>query len=374
MNRRQFSKGLLAVSASGSLGKIGLLASLTNTAKGAMEPRLRSSLPATFASAAQSKNGDYLAVHNGLQLSKLPQRAHQSIARPKSAELLVIGRRPATQIWVIDRASGQIKDEIHSADAHHFYGHAVFTSDGRYLITTEQNIDTGEGLLGVRDAFTKFDLIRYIPSFGIGPHELKLHEDSDTLIVANGGIKTHPNSGRDKLNLDTMQPSLAYISLKNGQLIEKVNLPDALHKLSIRHIDITNDTCVLAVQDQSDTALPTPLVALHKRGHAIKFLDCSQNWQALMKGYCGSVAIDKSKQFACVTHPRGNLVSIWSLQSKKAIHTFRANDVCGVCSNKEKIFYLSAGSGKLYEYTVGERKAHVIAQTPFAWDNHLNII
>ncbi|MCK0317313.1 DUF1513 domain-containing protein, partial [Salmonella sp. 15E65] len=81
-------------------------------------------------------------------------------------------------------------------------------------------------------------------SGGIGPHEVVLMPDGKTLCVANGGILTHPDYGKLELNLDTMRPSLAYIDAASGELLEKVELEPALHRLSIRHLALAADGCV----------------------------------------------------------------------------------------------------------------------------------
>ena len=38
-----------------------------------------------------------------------------------------------------------------------------------------------------------------LASFGVGPHEVVLMPDGATLVVANGGIRTHPDRDRAKL-------------------------------------------------------------------------------------------------------------------------------------------------------------------------------
>ncbi len=48
-------------------------------------------------------------------------------------------------------------------------------------------------------------------SGGVGPHEIRRMPGSDVLVIANGGIATHPGSSRAKLNIPKMQPNLAYI-------------------------------------------------------------------------------------------------------------------------------------------------------------------
>ncbi len=36
------------------------------------------------------------------------------------------------------------------------------------------------------------------------------------LVVANGGLRTHPDTGRETLNPDDMSPNLALIDLATG--------------------------------------------------------------------------------------------------------------------------------------------------------------
>ena len=47
-------------------------------------------------------------------------------------------------------------------------------------------------MIGVRDAQDGYRQIGELPSDGIGPHEATLMPDGKTLVVANGGIRTHP--------------------------------------------------------------------------------------------------------------------------------------------------------------------------------------
>ena len=40
---------------------------------------------------------------------------------------------------VVDYASGQQVKRLDAGDGHHFYGHALFTPDGRWLVSTEND-------------------------------------------------------------------------------------------------------------------------------------------------------------------------------------------------------------------------------------------
>lgn len=73
---------------------------------------------------------------------------------------------------------------------------------------------------------------------GKGPHEVLLMPGGETLCVANGGMKTHPDYGKSILNAATMRPSLAYLDRRGGRLLELRTLADEWRHLSIRHLAI----------------------------------------------------------------------------------------------------------------------------------------
>ena len=60
---------------------------------------------------------------------------------------------------------------------------------------TENNTINLEGKIGIslllRQGYKK---IAEFDSYGIGPHELIMHPDGETLVIANGGIKTEQAS------------------------------------------------------------------------------------------------------------------------------------------------------------------------------------
>ena len=106
------------------------------------------------------------------------------------------------------------------------------------LYATENDFDNAAGMIGVYDATGGFARIGEFPTHGIGPARNAAARRRRTLAVANGGIETHPDFGRAKLNYPTMKPSFVFVDRVTGDLIEKHELPPELHQLSIRHMDI----------------------------------------------------------------------------------------------------------------------------------------
>ena len=83
------------------------------------------------------------------------------------------------------------------------------------------------GVIGVRDATAGYRQIGEFSAHGLEPHDIALLADGRTMVIANGGIQTHPDSGDDELNIPDMQPSLVYVDVETGELLEEQRLAPA---------------------------------------------------------------------------------------------------------------------------------------------------
>lgn len=373
MNRRKFIQQLVSVSALPALTTPALSFGATNIWKEAVVGQ-------SLVSAIKTGSGDYwLAAFRDGQtqlLTQLPERAHDVCFHPSQALAVVVARRPGTWAKVVNIETGQLLHDIKCKASRHMYGHAIFSPDGNFLYTTENNLENDQGLVVVRDTRDRYRVVAEYPSYGIGPHELLLGNEGETLIVANGGIKTRPEHGREKLNLEVMQPSLAYIDRQSGALLERVRPPEHLHQLSIRHMDINADQEVaIGMQYQGGKQDNVPLIATHKRGQALQFLSMPDQSLYSMKQYCGSVCYDRSGQYLAVSSPRGSKVLIFDSRTHKLIDELRCSDACGLASPAAHQFMISTGLGKLYYYNTQTAELNREANAPrqWHWDNHMNI-
>ena len=167
--------------------------------------------------------------------------------QPNSNEIAVFARRPGKYIIVVNVLSGEKLAQVTCKEDRHFYGHGVYSPDGKWLYTTENEYDSGRGVIGVYDVKDRYRLVETLPAYGIGPHEIGLLADGKTMVVANGGIMTHPETGREKLNLAEMDSSLTYIEINSGKLLSAQRLLPKLRLMSIRHLDVGPDDNVAVV-------------------------------------------------------------------------------------------------------------------------------
>ncbi|HID45200.1 MAG TPA: DUF1513 domain-containing protein [Chromatiaceae bacterium] len=366
IERRNFLKGL---------GALGL--SLGGVLAGAMAGAGRQIL---YSPRADMDDRYYLSAVDSsggvLFDTPIPTRAHDVVHRPGSGEVVVLARRPGYYLAVIDAGSGKRLRNLSVDPERPLYGHGVFSSDGRYLFTTENDYQNQRGVIGIRDAQDGYRRVGEIESGGIGPHELCLMPDGKTLVIANGGILTHPDAGRSKLNLDTMMPSLAYVETSSGKLVDDFRLEKRLHQLSIRHLDVNADGQVcFAMQFQGPKHQRLPLVGFHRGQASLQLADTPKQVLRQMKNYCGSVCADASGEAFAVSSPRGNLVTFWSAEGGYA-GSVALPDGCGLArSNTPGSFFLSSGQGELGRYRMLSGDYQTLTRHPVisgnCWDNHM---
>ncbi|RYH02616.1 DUF1513 domain-containing protein [Salipiger sp. IMCC34102] len=290
----------------------------------------------------------------------LPGRGHAAAAHPTLAHAVAFARRPGTFALVLDCGTGVVRHRLESPEGRHFYGHGAFLEDGAVLVTTENSIEDGEGRLGFWDAGDGYRRMGDVASGGIGPHEVVRLPGTQILAVANGGIRTHPDRGREKLNLDTMRPNLSYVD--GGEIVAQAEMPTELRQASLRHLSARTDgTVAAALQWQGAPERVVPLLAIHIRGEALQFRSADDAAQRSMEGYAGSVAWSGDGSRVAITSPRGGVAHIYGGDADPEI--LHRADICGVAPFGKGFAFTDGLGGAL---TPKGARRH-----PVAWDNHL---
>jgi hypothetical protein len=302
----------------------------------------------------------------------LPDRGHAAAAHPGRPEAVAFARRPGTFAVVIDCAEGREVARLETPEDRHFYGHGAFTPDGGLLFTTENAIAEGTGRLGIWDASDGYRRIGEVASGGTGPHEVRLMPDGRRFAVANGGIETDPTSGRTELNLATMRSNLAYVDAGSGEVVEVLELPEALRPNSLRHIAAGRDgTLAIAMQWQGSELEHPPLLAVHRAGEAgLRTLAAAPGVQRRMRNYAGSVAVSDDGGRAAITGPRGGLMLVFDLGREDRVEVVEAADICGVAAAAEG-FACSTGEGLFLTRGQGAAAGDAVRFDRLAFDNHL---
>ena len=370
ISRRRFLVGLTSFTALGAVTGLPLTRFLSEHSQ-------------WLVSAASDKKGNFFVAAfdlAGQLINKvaLPARGHEVRAiKSKPGHALVFARRPGKYVLEIDFIRGVVVREVNVTDENRFYGHGILVDNDSVLVTAENDYQAGKGLIVLRDNKTQQVIAQY-DSGGVGPHQITLMPSSEgkqstQIVIANGGIQTHPEQGRKKLNLATMKPNLAYMELDNGQVVDKFELDN--HHLSIRHLDVSDKGKVIAgMQYQGASTDEVPLAIAHDGEEKLQFLKAGTDTWRSMKQYTASVCINSKQNLVAITCPKASLLTYWQLDTNEFIASHKLKDGAGATLAANKV-YASTGRGRiisqrgpLYDYQVSADFEGI------RWDNHMAAI
>jgi hypothetical protein len=340
---------------------------------------------------AESEAGDFIAACrrpdntysvvilrlDGSIVRELPlkDRGHDIALDATNGKAVVFARRPGSFALAFD-VRGRREPMLFTAPANrHFYGHGVFSPDGRLLWATEHDVETRQGLLGVYSATQGYKRIGEMKTFGIGPHEVILLADGRTLAVANGGIETHIETGREKLNLETMMPSLVFIDSATGDLIAQHNQASDLHKLSIRHIAADARGAVwFGAQWEGEAAETPELIGFAGVDKPLRIIEPEAPRGAMLAGYIGAVAISGDKRVLAASAPRAGCILYVDTERSAIIGETQLIDGCGLAGISQSEFALSSGLGVLQTEAPDHTHLKTASFPGRSFDNHLRLV
>jgi hypothetical protein len=328
-------------------------------------------------SACQKPDGSYAIVAltlDGRIVREIPleARGHDIALHRPSGRTVAFARRPGTFALALDSRTRREPVLIGAPLGRYFCGHGVFSKDGRLLYATESNSETGQGLLGIYDVAAQYRRVGEMATHGIDPHEVILLADGRTLAVANGGIE---ESGRVKLNISTMDPSLCFIDADTGALKVEHHLPPEIHKLSIRHLAVDKRVNVwFGGQWEGDLETSPELIGRASLDRPLSIIAPDAPRGVELRGYIGAVAISGDGETLAVAAPRaGRIVYVATATGAIAGETVLA-DGCGLAGIDNEDFIMSSGHGIVQREHKAQTKGAPATFPGFAFDNHLKLL
>lgn len=354
MQRRDSLKALVALSTWGLWGA----------------PLIASASPSSalsFAGLFEQRDGQRgVAVLHGDQLwhhYPLPFRGHGLAHHAAQADWLwIIGRRPSQQLARLHLPSGELQLVV-TPDDRVLGGHALYSADGRYLLTSESEIEHGAGYIGVYDAQGGQRLQEW-PTHGVGPHELLLH--GQTLWVANGGI--HTDAERNPLQLAQMQSSLVALDVSSGELQQRYCIDEQY--ASLRHLAMTEQgQLLIAAQFQRSVAehqRPVALLWSLSAGEQQLRPFHAPAWERY-HDYLGSVSVSANR--VLVSAPQSDCVVLFDGTQQTWLAEYHGREACGVVALADQLLYSDA-LGSIQR--ISSAQSELFTQQPeWLWDNHL---
>jgi hypothetical protein len=330
---------------------------------------------AMYATACHQPDGSYAVLLLGgdgriLRHVPLNARGHDIAIDRVHRRAVAFARRPGF-FAVAFALDGQAEPIVFAPEeGRHFYGHGAFSRDGRLIFTSEHNIDTGDGVVGIYDTAT-FRRVGELPSYGIGPHEAILLSDGKTLAVANGGFGSDPATGRESVDLAGMQPTIAFVDVESGELKAKQALPPEINMLSLRHLAAdARGNVWFGGQWQGGLEDSPELIGCAGIDRSIKIIEPAAPLGVALKGYIGSVATSADGRFLAASAPRAGKVVYVDTETGGIVHEVEIEDGCGITASGDRTFAMSSGKGRV-RIEQGDGAPAEFTFTGTEFDNHL---
>ena len=347
---------------------VGACATLLPSAKAAL-----ASGDLIFASAYRDANG-----HHGIAILRedgkklfhipLPDQGHDVVFSQDLNWGVGFARGPGNFALAFDPQNKRKSIVFHTPHNRHFYGHGVFSADGKLLYASENDFEHSTGVIGIYDATDGFKRIGEIWAGGTGSHDVILMPDQKTLVVANGGIDTHPDFGRTKLNVDTMISSIIAIDIASGAATGVYKLPEELNKISLRHLTVdSKGTIWIAGQKEGAQVRldKLPLIFKIKQGEDIEEILLPPEINAGFSGYVGSIKACKD-DYIVATSPKGNHLVKFSSNDPSKIEVKNIPRVCGIAQTGEGYIASTEHGLWIHENQEIEFDGH-------SWANHIEV-
>lgn len=311
-----------------------------------------------FVSAQKNSSGkNLIGILNlpsrDLKSAEISIEGHSIAFNPVEKNLVVLFGQPPSRVSLLfDVEKMAVIRIFDCAPGNYFYGHGVFSRDGKHLFVSEHVNDDTAGIITIRDT-AGFRLIGQLNSHGNAPHELLLTPDGSTMVIANGGI-TEKNDGTPVANADNIFSSLCYVEIESGKLLAKDTLVNTA--MSIRHIKSDGLGNLGVGLANFGVKNGDPCVAVRNDKADLKLVDRTGNTGREHQRVL-SVVVDAASDTVAATHPEAGVVSFWSLGAGTHKKTIDVPGPQGIeISADRRYFVVTTESDRIRFYSVSDLK------------------
>jgi len=271
-------------------------------------------------------------IHTGaLEEIPVPFHVHSVVFSPKTSTFLGI-QKWRDQMFSLDWKSRKINKVLKNTKHRQFIGHGVMHPEHKQIYVSEglfprTTVNYAEGKITLRDIHT-LKWIEEFPSHGENPHDIRLLQRGEVLVVCNQGtINQRPET----------RSNIAFIQRRTGKLLTKIQAPSLQQNFA--HMDLLSDTEVLAVTKSRQKSSNNFIVKASVNGK-MELFD-NGNLKGKTVDEILSVAVDQKRRIVAATNPKGQRVLFWDINTRKLIKSINTFEKpLGISMTKDGRFYI----------------------------------
>lgn len=156
-----------------------------------------------------------------------PCKAHEVCVNPVNRSQVFGPSKWGKSAYLADIKKLSLIKTVEAAEGESFYGHSLYSQDGKNIFCSMMDEKKNEGFISVRDSQTLAELGRF-PSNGIAPHQMRWVEQDKTIAVINSvPLITDPDQNHSNLSV---------VNAASGELVK--NFPTSIRRHS--HFSLMN--------------------------------------------------------------------------------------------------------------------------------------
>lgn len=257
---------------------------------------------------------------------------HGFATKPGAPHVAAVFEKRGPGAALVDLATKRKIATMLPKPARHYYGHGVYTRAGDQLLIVETDLETGAGLLSVRET-TGYREVETFPTYGDRPHDCVPIEEGKVLVITNGGGELGGKS----------TPCVTYVDVASRKLLERVSFSDP--KINAGHVAIGRDgalAVVSAPRDGLEPATSAGGINLRLGKRKPTRMRGPEAVMAKVVGESLSVCIHDERKIVGVTNPLGGIVTFWSLTSHKLVGSYACESPRGIELTRDRSAFVLA--------------------------------
>lgn len=284
--------------------------------------------------------------------------AHSICQNPVEKNMMASISKWGLRGGIFDVRSNQFTHQLRSPENTRFFGHALFSADGKYLFASAAQNKTHIGYILVIEPETG-NVVDAISSGGLAPHDF-FFVDQDHIIIANSGYSVQDPSGSG---------NLALVNLKEKKVIAQYEAPYAAHLAQLSPNDIAVGTILPSSSNGDLFCVNTQTKSFHSFSKSSSYkteFDLGEKLSLVVAG----------TNVVATTTAKGRMLILWNQQTNEITSKTFDRGVKGLVIQDNQLF-ISNDKGFVYSIEIqndgrsfGQEK--IIAQN-FSTSSHMRL-
>lgn len=260
-----------------------------------------------------------------------PCLGHEITVNPTLSNQVFATEKSGPTAYMADISKNTLIREVTLKENSVFYGHGIFSGDGKYLYATVMNYDDNAGYISMRDSSTLQEVKR-LASFGSHPHQLRWVKKDKVIAVANAFSPI----------ITTNHSLLNYINIETGELVKSFHT-----NVRSRHFTVTSDQETIFIGRNTSPEDATKSASEMKRYYLFDTINTSTSslskspvrLSTAPRAECLSHVLIENLSLAIMTLVGFNEVVVWDYKNSKEIFSLKTQDIPqGITLSDDKKF------------------------------------